>query len=100
MSRFGKKQEDQLAYKVEKLEKQIRMLLEHIKNVERSNDIYHTFVVSILQKVGGTIDLIDDYESKRVEIDFLRNEDIKTTTVFLKEMVEKNIEDLSEDNHV
>ena len=40
MSRFGKKEEDQLRYKCEKLEKRIVMLLKHIENIEQSNRLY------------------------------------------------------------
>ena len=80
MSRFGKKEEDQLRYKCEKLEKQIVMLLKYIENIEQSNRLYHIITTSMLRKIGGSIDIVDEDEPKPFSIGMSRNEETKTTT--------------------
>lgn len=104
MSRFGKKQEDQLAYRCEKLEKRICMLLEHIKNVERSNRVYESITMSVLNKMGGAIVLTAEDAPENVYIESNWNEETKTTTLLLKERLKENntgpTESEQEDGHV
>ena len=100
MSRFGKKQEDQLAYKCEKLEKRCAMLLQHVENIEKSNRMYHLITSSLLKQNGGSMDIIDvDEPQPNLTIDISRNDDTKTTTISLKEevVVEEIKEELPDD---
>jgi len=79
MSRFGKKEEDQLRYKCEKL-------LKHIENIEQSNRLYHIITSSMLRKIGGSIDIVDEDEPKPFSIGISRNEETKTTTYIYYDM--------------
>ena len=81
MSRFGKKEEDQLRYKCEKL-------LKHIENIEQSNRLYHIITSSMLRKIGGSIDIVDEDEDepKPFSIGISRNEETKTTTYIYYDM--------------
>jgi hypothetical protein len=95
MSRFGKKQEDQLAYKCEKLEKRCAMLLQHVENIEKSNRMYHLITSAMLKQIGGTINIVDEQEPTHLSINISRDEDMKTTTISIKEelVVEEEITD-------
>jgi len=88
MSRFGNKKEDRLRYKCEKLKKQIVMLLKHIENIEQSNRLYHIITSSMLRKIGGSIDIVDEDEDepKPFSIGISRNEETKTTTYIYYDM--------------
>lgn len=91
MSRFGKKQEDQLAYKCEKLEKRCVMLLEHVENIEKSNRMYHSITSAMLKEIGGTINIVDEDEYTPLSISIFRDDETKTTTVFIKDGVKEEI---------
>ena len=85
MSRFGKKQEDLVTYKCEKLEKRIAMLLKHVETIEKSNNMYHLITTAMLKKVGGTISIVDELESTPLSINMYRDDENQTTTFSIKE---------------
>ena len=96
MPRFGKKQEDKEIYQREKEVKQNNMLRDYIDELETCLKINRTIIISILQKVGGTIEIVDVNESEPVYIDMLRNEETKTITFSIKKVSSEEVPDNDE----
>ena len=93
MSRFGKKEEDQLRYRNEKMEKRINELVEKIndeliprlRQEQAANDILVKSLLSLIKRDGGSVVISDEDAVLTGGVKFKRDEDAKTTTLSIQE---------------